>query len=252
VEQVFRAADEVLYCFDGDRAGRQAAWRALESTLPRLREGRQARFLFLPEGEDPDTMVRAQGTEAFARLLESAQPLSEFFFSHFSAQVDLDSIDGRARLVELARPELMKLPEGVYRDMMMERLEKLAQHRFAQTPGRALPECDLPGLEIFREVVDFCDKHPNMSTAQLLELWRDHPAQPHLRTLATWPLEGEAGQQAQEFGDALTSLELQWTEARIENMPGRVLELGAEEQKRLLELQQKRQALRRALSGDTD
>jgi DNA primase len=295
VEQVFRAADEVLYCFDGDRAGRQAAWRALESTLPRLREGRQARFLFLPEGEDPDTMVRAQGTEAFARLLESAQPLSEFFFSHFSAQVDLDSIDGRARLVELARPELMKLPEGVYRDMMMERLEKLAQHRFAQAPGRprtdrparrrahdsakmqrtplrlalahlvqnpslaatiparpVLPECDLPGMEIFREVVDFCDKHPNMSTAQLLELWRDHPAQPHLRTLATWPLEGEAGQQAQEFGDALTSLELQWTEARIENMPGRVLELGAEEQKRLLELQQKRQALRRALSGDTD
>jgi hypothetical protein len=91
-----------------------------------------------------------------------------------------------------------------------------------------------------------------MSTAQLLELWRDHPAQPHLRTLATWPLEGEAGQQAQEFRDALTSLELQWTEARIENMPGRVLELGAEEQKTLLELQQKRQALRRALSGDTD
>jgi DNA primase len=295
VEQVFRAADEVLYCFDGDRAGRQAAWRALESTLPRLREGRQARFLFLPEGEDPDTMVRAQGAEAFAGLLESAQPLSEFFFSHFSAQVDLDSIDGRARLVELARPELMKLPEGVYRDMMMERLEKLAQHRFAsararppaarparrvaqapaqmqrsplrlalahlvQNPSLAariadrpvLPDCNLPGMEIFREVVDFCDKHPNMTTAQLLELWRDHPAQPHLRTLATWPLEGEAGQQAQEFRDALTSLELQWTEARIENMPGRVLELGAEEQKTLLELQQKRQALRRALSGDAD
>lgn len=297
VEQVFRATDEVVYCFDGDRAGRQAAWRAVEATLPRLRDGRQARFLFLPEGEDPDTMVRAQGTESFGRLLESAQPLSEFFFGHFTGQVDMSSIDGRARLVELARPELSRLPEGVYRDMMMERLEALAQHRLESArPGPApraarpmrrgpqalvqaqrtplrlalahlvqnpalvervtdrplLPGCDLQGMDVLREVVDFCAKHPNMTTAQLLELWRDHPAQPHLRTLATWPLAGEAGQQAQEFRDALTALELQWTEARIEMMPRRVLELGVDEQRTLLALQQRRQALRRALAGDTE
>jgi DNA primase len=73
-ELLFRAADEVLYCFDGDRAGRQAAWRALEATLPRLRDGRQARFLFLPEGEDPDSMVRRRGAEAFAEFTDSLQP----------------------------------------------------------------------------------------------------------------------------------------------------------------------------------
>ncbi|MEJ8569512.1 DNA primase [Elongatibacter sediminis] len=295
VELMFRAADEVVFCFDGDRAGRKAAWRAVESTLPRLREGRQARFLFLPEGEDPDSMVRNEGEDRFAQRLETAQPLSEFFFRHFTTGVDMDSLDGRARLVELARPELQKLPEGVYRDMMMERLEKLAQHRFetpaprqpelrqtrqagrasgqmqrtplrlalahlVQNPGLTsrlpvrpvLPECDVQGMDIFREVVDFCDKHPNMTTAQLLELWRDHPAQPHLRTLATWPLEGEAGHQVQEFRDALTSLELQWTEARIEKMPRRLADLGPEDKRMLLDLQQRRQALRRTLAGDSD
>ncbi|MGH8035120.1 MAG: DNA primase, partial [Lysobacterales bacterium] len=108
-ELAFRAADEVVYCFDGDNAGRKAAWRALESTLPRLREGRQARFLFLPDGEDPDTMVRSRGAEAFAGLVETAEPLSEFFFTHFTGMVDMESIDGRARLVELAQPLLMTI-----------------------------------------------------------------------------------------------------------------------------------------------
>ena len=101
-ESLFRAADEVVYCFDGDRAGRQAAWRALAATLPRLRDGRSARFLFLPEGEDPDTVVRAQGEAAFSALLDDAQPLSDFLFDHFTAQVDMNALDGRARLVELA------------------------------------------------------------------------------------------------------------------------------------------------------
>jgi DNA primase len=115
-----------------------------------------------------------------------------------------------------------------------------------------LPECDLQGIEILREVIDFCDEHPNMTTAQLLELWRDRPAQPHLRTLATWPLAGEAPVQAREFRDALTALELQWTEARIAMVPPRVLDLDAEEQQRLLALQQRRQALKRALAGDSE
>jgi DNA primase len=82
-ELLFRAATEVVFCFDGDNAGRKAAWRALENSLPLLREGRQARFLFLPEGEDPDSLVRGAGVETFRELVEGAQPLSEFFFDHF-------------------------------------------------------------------------------------------------------------------------------------------------------------------------
>jgi len=289
-ELVFRAADEVLFCFDGDSAGRKAAWRALESTLPRLREGRQARFLFLPEGEDPDSMVRKLGAEGFGRLLDSAQPLSEFFFNHFTAIVDMDSIDGRSRLIELARPHLRSIPEGVFRNMMQERLEALARHRLererqqpavqnvrrhpedagqlqqrtplrlmlahlVQNPALAelvserqrLSHCDFQGIEIYREIIDFCAKHPNMTTAQLLELWRNHPAQPHLRTLATWTLKGDAGQQAQEFKDALTRLELDWTKVLLGRMK-KIVSLSKEERQVHSELLQREQELKQLLA----
>jgi DNA primase len=290
-ELLFRAADEVVYCFDGDRAGRKAAWRALEATLPRLREGRQARFLFLPEGEDPDSLVRAQGADAFSTALDSAQALSEFFFDHFRRDVDMNSIDGRARLVEQSKPLVDKIPAGVFHDMMMERLETLAQHRIARpggapaervrratvagkplqqrTPMRmalahlvqnpalamnarkldAFEGCDLAGFEIYRELVDFCAKSPNMTTAQLLELWRDHPAQSHLNTLATWSLPGEEARLVQEFTDAVTGLELQWTEVQISRMP-RIVDLELEDRKKLLLLQQRRQQLIGVLQGE--
>ena len=288
-ELLFRAADEVVYCFDGDRAGRKAAWRALESTLPRLRDGRQARFLFLPEGEDPDSMVRKAGAAGFSGLLDQAQPLSDFFFDHFTAEVDMTALDGRARLVGLARPALETLPGGVFRDMMFARLETLAQHRLApgkkasavekQGPRRTRPSqnrtpmrmamahlvqnpglactvqnmdafegCDIAGFEIWRELVDFCARSPNMTTAQLLELWHEHPAQSHLNTLATWQIPGDATQQAREFHDAITGLELQWTETRIGRMP-KIIELGPEERQELVALQQHRQVLIENLQG---
>ncbi len=128
-EILFRASETVIYCFDGDEAGRKAAWRALEATLPKLREGLQARFLFLPDGEDPDSLVRKQGKEAFEALLAEAQPLSDFLFGHFTSQVDMESLDGRAKLVQMVLPLLQKLPEGIFQNMMMERLETLARHR---------------------------------------------------------------------------------------------------------------------------
>ncbi len=127
VDRLFRAAPEIIYCFDGDRAGRDAAWKAMTTTLPHLRDGRQARFLFLPEGEDPDTVIRAQGTEDFERGLDDATPLSRFLFEKLSEQVDTGTLDGRARLVELARPYLDKLPRGIFREMMLNRLAELAE-----------------------------------------------------------------------------------------------------------------------------
>ncbi len=122
LEQLYRATSEVVFCFDGDRAGRAAAWKALETALPTLREGRQARFLFLPDGEDPDSMVRQEGKERFEARLAEATPLSTFFFSELAKQVDTGNVDGRARLAELAKPLLSKLPEGVFRQMMLEQL----------------------------------------------------------------------------------------------------------------------------------
>jgi DNA primase len=126
LERLFRTVPEVVFCFDGDRAGREAAWRALENTLPVLQDGRQARFLFLPEGEDPDSLVRKEGKDAFERLVREAMPLSEYLFEHLAAQVDMGSLDGRARLVDLARPLLRQIPEGVFRQLLGQRLGELS------------------------------------------------------------------------------------------------------------------------------
>jgi DNA primase len=114
----------VFFCFDGDRAGRSAAWRALESVLPRMRDGRQAFFLFLPEGEDPDSLVRKEGREGFEARLKQAMPLSEYFYAYLSHDVNVATLDGRARLAEHAKPLLAKLPDGAFRDLMYAELEK--------------------------------------------------------------------------------------------------------------------------------
>jgi DNA primase len=126
LEQLFRAVPEVVFSFDGDRAGREAAWRALVNTLPVLRDGREARFLFLPEGEDPDSLVRKIGKEAFEENIETATHLSDFFFERLASQLDINSIDGRARLVTLAKPMLSSLPDSMFRQLMVERLAELA------------------------------------------------------------------------------------------------------------------------------
>ncbi|RRQ21769.1 DNA primase [Thiohalobacter thiocyanaticus] len=126
LEQLYRVVPEVVFCFDGDRAGLAAAWRALENALPVLREGREARFLFLPEGEDPDSFIRKAGAEVFRERTANAIPFSDFFFEHLSESVDMQSIDGRARLVEKAKPLLERLQPGVFRRMMVQQLERLA------------------------------------------------------------------------------------------------------------------------------
>ncbi|HIE6500533.1 DNA primase [Serratia marcescens] len=110
IQLLFRATDNVVCCYDGDRAGREAAWRALETALPYLNDGRQLRFMFLPDGEDPDTLVRKEGKEAFEQRMEQAQPLSTFLFESLLPQVDLSSPDGRAKLSTLALPMITQVP----------------------------------------------------------------------------------------------------------------------------------------------
>jgi DNA primase len=127
LERLFRTTQEVVFCFDGDRAGRDAAWRGLENALPLMREGYQVRFMFLPDGEDPDSLVRRIGKAAFEELLEKAVPLSQFFIDHLRHEVDLGSLDGRARLVEKVRPLLATVPEGIYRHLLVERLAEFAR-----------------------------------------------------------------------------------------------------------------------------
>ena len=122
LRRIFKLVGEVVFCFDGDRAGRAAAWRALGNALPEAREGRQIRFLFLPEGHDPDTLVGEEGREAFEKRIDGALPLSEYLASALAEQADLTHADGRAQFAELARPLVSKVAPGVYRDLLIDRL----------------------------------------------------------------------------------------------------------------------------------
>ncbi|KFL36493.1 DNA primase [Arenimonas donghaensis] len=141
-ELLFRNAADVYFCFDGDRAGRGAAWKALESVLPRMRDGRQAFFLFLPEGEDPDSIVRKEGAAGFDARLDQATPLSEFFFNELSKDVNLAGMEGKARLAERAKPLMAGIPDGAFRDLMLQRLTELTgvgQRAPAAEPSRPTP-----------------------------------------------------------------------------------------------------------------
>ncbi len=206
-EVLFRAAPDVVFCFDGDRAGRAAAWKALESALPRLRDGRQAYFLFLPDGEDPDSLVRKEGKDGFEKRIKEAMPLSDYFFNELSHDVDMASLDGRARLAERARPLIAKLPDGAFRDLMAQELEKRsgaramlqadpASHRAVQRPTavqRSLVRSaislllaqpgmadevekpyrflrlDKPGVELLAELLDLARSRPGINPAMLVE-----------------------------------------------------------------------------------
>jgi len=135
-KRIFRLVSEVVFAFDGDRAGRAAAWRALQNALPEAREGREIRFLFLPEGHDPDSLVGEEGREAFEHRLETTTlPMSEYLVRELAEQANLSHADGRAKFAELARPLIAKIPEGVYRELLLTRVAetiKLAPQRLQE------------------------------------------------------------------------------------------------------------------------
>jgi DNA primase len=151
LKRIFRLVNEVVFAFDGDRAGRAAAWRALQHTLPEAREGREIRFLFLPEAQDPDSLVGAEGAEGFEKRLAAAEPLSEYLVREVSSGIDLAHADGRARFAEAARPLVAKLPQGLYRELVLERIAsaiKISSARLQELWGAerraALPPASPP------------------------------------------------------------------------------------------------------------
>lgn len=239
--RLFRLTEEVIFCFDGDSAGRAAAWRALEATLPQIREGRQIRFVFLPEGQDPDSFIRDNGAKAFEGALAEGVPLSDFLVRELALKVDMDSVDGRARLAELAKPLVQRIPQGVYRELLTERLagavglsasklhalfskdqETGRGQRFARgiagirsarsqrqsgvskpsvvrraitlllnnpEAGQALDVEKLagvtrPGTDLLRELIETVQADPKLTTAGILERWRNREEGRHLGKLA--------------------------------------------------------------------
>jgi len=223
LDQLFRATQQLVFCFDGDRAGRTAAWRALENALPFMRDGRHIDFLFLPEGEDPDSLIRKEGQQRFEQRLDQALPLSEYFFEHLTGVVEINTIDDRARFSQQARPLLEKLPDSDFRDMMSDRLAGIAKNplsrlnapdrssshkvdptrspirlaialllnapRFAQHVGdtTSLRGVSVPGLSLLLELIELLQSQPHITTAALLiERYRESPTGSILGRLAQW------------------------------------------------------------------
>lgn len=133
--RLFRLVSRVVFCFDGDRAGRQAASRALETALPQMIDGREARFLFLPEGDDPDSLVRREGREAFEDRVTCAMPLSEFLFEQAAQGRDLQTVEGRERFASHVLEALQKVPEGMLKSLLLETLAKRSGLSRAQLQG---------------------------------------------------------------------------------------------------------------------
>ena len=259
-EILFRNAADVFFCFDGDRAGKQAAWRAVESVLPRMRDGRQAWFLFIPDGEDPDTLIRKEGIDGFEQRLRQATPLSEFFFAETGKDVNLASIDGKARLAERARPLIAQIPDGAFRDLMYAELERLSGARTVipastSTPAQAgtrpaqrslvrsaitllvqnpalaselqppwtFSELRLAGVPLLVELIGLCRDRPSLSTGSLLEHFagREESAALNKRAQADLLVDAESGRS--EFLGAIEQLDVQTSQQRLDDLIARQL-----------------------------
>jgi DNA primase len=126
VQKLLRQTDEIVFCFDGDTAGRKAAWRALENSVAHLQDGKQIKFLFLPEQDDPDSFVRREGKAAFETLIDAAMPLSEFALKHLTATVDMGSAEGRAKFLQDAKPLVKQISAPIFALMLRKRIAELA------------------------------------------------------------------------------------------------------------------------------
>jgi DNA primase len=139
LDLLFRFTKELVFCFDGDRAGRDAAWRAMESAFSSLKDGRSCRIMMLPQSHDPDSLVRGEGVDKFTERVQTAQALSDYFFEHVSGELNLSETEGRAQLISKAKPYLEKLPDGVFREMMFARLKELSGSMMLNVLENAAP-----------------------------------------------------------------------------------------------------------------
>lgn len=271
-ELLFRNCADVYFCFDGDRAGRQAGWRAVESVLPRMRDGRQAFFLFLPDGEDPDSIVRKEGAVGLEQRLKDATTLSQFFFDELSKDVNLSSLDGKARLAERARPLLTQIPDGAFRDLMLGELDRLTnvhlhletapaprkqvrpQERtpvrtavallvqnpeFAQAiePPHLFSTLRQPGIPLLVELIALCRTRDEISTAGILEHFAEREMESKaLQKLAVMEFPGGIEEWRGEFLDSLAKLDRDTLQQRIDDLAARLSTLSGPEKQELQEL----------------
>ena len=137
MDLLFRFTSEIVFCFDGDIAGEKAAWRAVQETFSCLRDGRLARVMLLPQGQDPDSLIRELGADEFERQIQNSQTLSAYFFEYISKDIDLSTIEGKSCLISEAKPHIEKIPAGTFREMMLEELGR-------RSPSTSLKKLDAP------------------------------------------------------------------------------------------------------------
>lgn len=135
MHMLFRATRQVICCYDGDRAGKDAAWRALENALPHLKDGIDLRFSFLPDGEDPDTMVQKEGKEAFEQRIKQSTPLLTYFFEHFLIDLDITTDAGKSALLSRAKPLIEQVPSDYYKEALMAKLANLIGKQLDKLTG---------------------------------------------------------------------------------------------------------------------
>ena len=289
--RLFRLTDYIYFCFDGDQAGLDAAWRALKNALPHVREGRQIKFVFLPEKDDPDTYVKKNSATAFEKELDDGLDLSDFLIEKLAKDIDMKSIDGRARLAEKTKPLINQIPEGIFKELILEKLSeaiglstaklnKLLVNQDYQLArnGRSriiskLPKKKLkggpsvikkaitlilnypsiandithekigknakPGVEILKKLVTTIQEKPQITTAGLIELWRDDPEGKFLGQLAISELpENEDFNAKDELQDCLHQIMRDNHKARITHLINKQSnnELASDEKKELKDL----------------
>ncbi len=268
-ELLFRNSPDVYFCFDGDAAGQRAAWKALESVLPRMKDGRQAFFLFLPDGEDPDSIVRSEGAAGFDTRLQQATPLSQFFYDELGKDVKLSTLDGRARLAERAKPLLAQIPDGAFGDLMRQRLGEITgvgvqtivqpakprtvsrapatnQKRslvrsaisvllqqpslaISLAPPYAFRELKHPGVDLLLELLALVHARPDISTGALLQHFAEREELAALQKLASQALPGDEGIWRMELLDAVVQLEKQTVQQRIDELQEKNRDAGLDE-----------------------
>ena len=150
LHKIFRYTSEVIFCFDGDDAGRKAASRALETCLPQMRDGFSAKFLLLPESEDPDSLVRKLGRDEFLKFVETATPLSKFFFDYFARDIDITTMDGKAKLGKTCALPLSQIPNGIFQQLMLNELSKITEISEEQL-SEIIKQYNLKGPKVIKD-----------------------------------------------------------------------------------------------------
>lgn len=225
MQTLFKHTDRLIFCFDGDAAGQKAAWRACELSLPLMHDGREVCFLFLPDGEDPDSYIQRNGKNAWQTLLKKPTALADFFFDHCASQHSLTDTAGLAAFAKTAKQHLEKCPHGIYKTLMMQRLsdhlqlpvEQVLEPRpAAPNPIKAEPKNAQPREvknPLLLKAIQLALHFPNALKSARLE---DYPYASHAQTSKAWTLLCELVAQVQEAKTRLNTASLL---ARMQDHP---------------------------------